>query len=182
MRAILICAWVSMAAAQPAELLVDRIAVVVGKRVLTASEVAANLRITQLINDEPLDLSADKRKEEAERLVDQELLRREMQLMNVAQPAAGEAESVMRQFIAKRYPTPAGYQAALAKYDVTAGELRQQLAWQLALLRFTELRFRPMAALPAAEGAPPGVDQQMEVFLKDARANTKIVVKTEAFQ
>ena len=179
MRLILLFAFLAVAAAQSAEFRVDRVAIVIGKHVLTESEVVENLRITELINAEPLDLSPGKRKEEADRLIDQELLRNEMQLFSFAMPSAAEAEDVLRQFIGKRYPAQAAYQAALKTYDVTENELKQQLTWQLALLRFTEQRFRP---LQAASTDANSVDQQMEAFLKDARANTKIVLKPEAFQ
>ncbi len=189
MRSILLFVFLGMAAAEPAEFPVDRVAVVIGKRVVTESEVIESLRIAELINGEALDLSPGKRKEEAERLIDQELLRNEMQLLNFAMPAPAEAESVLRQFIGKRFPSKDAYRAALKTYDTTEEELKQQLAWQLALLRFTEQRFRPLSI--AAETPPDGssqsadrtssapgansVDQQMETFLKDARANTKIV-------
>ncbi|HEY1495059.1 MAG TPA: hypothetical protein VGF49_10975 [Candidatus Solibacter sp.] len=196
MRSILLFAFLGMAAAQPAELPVDRVAVVIGKRVVTESEVIESLRIAELINGEPLDLSAGKRKEEADRLIDQELLRNEMQLLNFAMPAPAEAASVLRQFIGKGFPSRDAYQAALKAYDTTEDELKQQLAWQLALLRFTEQRFRPLSVV--AETPPEGsshsadrtssaagadsVDQQMEAFLKDARKNTKIVLKAGAFR
>ena len=203
MRLLLFFALVAAATAQPAETVVDRIAVVVGKQILTESEVLENLRITALINGEPLDLVAAKRKEAAERLVDQELLRNEMKLTNAAQTQAAEAESVLRQFIGKRYPNEGAYREALTAYGVTDNELKQQLAWQVALLRFTEQRFRPLANLAAAvantqdadrlrpgaaaSGAEPAanansVDQQMETFLKQARANTKVIFKAGAFQ
>src|SRR5260370_14463647 len=127
MRSILVFAFLGMAAAQPAELPVDRVAVVIGKRLVTESEVIENLRIAELINGEPLDLSPNKRKEEAERLIDQELLRNEMQLTNFAMPSSAEAVSVLRQFIDKRCPSKEEYQSALKTYDTTEAELKQQL-------------------------------------------------------
>jgi hypothetical protein len=203
MRLLLIFVLAAAAGAQPAETVVDRIAVVVGKQILTESEVLENLRITALINGEALDVGAAKRKEAAERLVDQELLRNEMKLTNAAPTQAAEAESVLRQFIGKRYPNESAYREALTAYGVTENELKQQLAWQVALLRFTEQRFRPLANLAAAvantqvadrlrpgaatNGAEPAanadtVDQQMETFLKQARSNTKVIFKAGAFQ
>jgi hypothetical protein len=199
MRPILLFALASVAVAQPAELLVDRVAVVIGKKIVTESEVVENLRIAEMINGEPLDLGAARRKEEAERMVDQELLRTEMQLITFSQPSASEAESVLRQFIGSRYPTQAAYQAALEKYGVSNEELKQQLVWQLSLIRFTEQRFRPLAAAPdtgienadrmrpgasppAPEAAVNSVDQQMDAFLKEARSNTKIILKPDAFR
>jgi hypothetical protein len=196
MRSILLFAFLGMAPAPPAEIPVDRVAIVIGKRVVTESEVIESLRIAELINGEPLDVSPAKRSEEAERLIDQELLRNEMQLTSFPMASPAEAESVLRQFIDKRFASKEAYQAALKSYDTTADELKQQLAWQLALLRFTEQRFRSLPAVietppdgtsqsadrasPAAEAA--SVDQQMEAYLKAARANTKIVRKAGAFR
>ena len=57
---------------------IDRVAVVVGKTVFTQSEVDDEARLSELEAAKPLDLSAAQRKQAAERLVDQELLREEM--------------------------------------------------------------------------------------------------------
>lgn len=50
---------------------VDRVAVVVGREALTESEVLEDLRLTEFLNHEPLDLSPAARREAAEHLVDQ---------------------------------------------------------------------------------------------------------------
>ncbi len=68
---------------------IDRIALVVGKTVFTQSEVDDEARLSELEGGKPLDLSAAQRKEAAERLVDQQLLRDEMQVTRF-QPLAGK--------------------------------------------------------------------------------------------
>lgn len=173
---------------------VDRIAVVVGKTVITESEVDDALRITAFLNGEPVDLSPAKRRAAAERLVDQELLRKEMEASRFAMPSPTEVDATYQQFLRNRFHSAAADRAQLQKYGITAEELKQQLGWQLALLRFTDFRFRNDLAAPtdgnqsrnnSADRLAPAaesVDQRMEDWLKDARQNTKVVLKPEAFQ
>ena len=49
--------FVSMAGF-PAEVVIDRIAVIVGKSVIKSSDVERNLRLTEFLNQQPLSLSA----------------------------------------------------------------------------------------------------------------------------
>src|SRR6476660_4088835 len=49
--------------------IIDRIAVVVGNRVITESEILREIRLTALLNDEPLDFSAVSKRKTADRLV-----------------------------------------------------------------------------------------------------------------
>jgi hypothetical protein len=69
--------------------------------------------------------------------------------------------------------------------------LKQHLLWQLASLRFTDVRFGtttgPVEETAntrerSSDGSEPAVDQQMENWLKEARSSTKIRFKQEAFQ
>jgi len=179
--------------------IVDRVAVVVGKTVFTESEVIENLRLTEFLNGETPDSSPEKRREAAERLVDQELLRTEMKTSGVAAPTAQDADTVLHRYVEQHYHNnPAALRAALQKYGLTEDELKEQLAWQVALVRFTDLRFRagapppeateqganrvrPGAAVPS-ETATASVDQQMDQWLKDARKGARIVFKQEAFR
>ena len=185
---------------------IDRVAVVVGKTVITESEIQDNLRITEFLNSEPLDLSALQRRAAAERLVDQELLRNEMQVTHFAMPTPAEGNRQYQQLLQQRFANTASYRASLERYGITEDQLKEQLQWQLAVVRFTEFRFRsevvpasnqsadrisPDDKALAGKGsagktAPPPaaqtVDQQMETWLKEARANTRVVLKEEAFQ
>jgi len=167
---------------------VDRVAVVVGKTVITESEILDNLRVTELLNGETGDFSPEKRRAAAEHLVDQQLLRNEMNLSRFAMPAPAESETLLQEFIPRHFHNVDEYHAALQKYGISEEQLKQQLTWQLAVIRFTDFRFP--ADLPApSDGADrqatatvTSVDQQLEAWLKDARNNTRVVFKPEAFQ
>ena len=175
------------AAGLPAEI-VDRVALVVGKTVFTESEILDAVLLTEFLNDEPLDTSAAKRRSAAEHLIDQELLRNEIKVTGFLPPAPSEADQLLQQLIRRRFHGEAEYRAALQPYGVAEDQLKQQLLWQLTLVRFTDFRFRTEAPAPpsttgtAERAVSDSVDQRLDAFLKDARANTKIVVKPEAFQ
>jgi len=77
---------------------VDRLAVVIGDTVITESEVLRELRLTQLINGQALDLGPEQRRAAAERVVDQQLIRNEMEVGRYPQPSEAEAAAMVRQF------------------------------------------------------------------------------------
>jgi parvulin-like peptidyl-prolyl isomerase len=176
----------------------DRVAMVVGNQVFTESEVQDEVRLTQFLNQQPLDLGPEQRRAAAERLVDQQLIRNEMQIGGYPQPSPSEADAMLRNFRQERYRSIAQFRAALEKYGITEEQLKQHLLWQLAAVRFTDVRFRPVVPAPtsptpsiqtadrlrAGADAPAGdsVDQQMEAWLKTARSQIRIDFKKEAFQ
>jgi hypothetical protein len=202
--------------------IVDRVAVVVGNDVITESEVLDEVRLTEFQNGKPLDLSSSERRAAAERLVDQQLIRHEMEIAQFPQPAPSEAGALVSAF-RQRFPTAEAFRAALERHEITEQQLAQHLLWQLAVIRFTDLRFRPLEASSgnanssgpaeaAARPAPPlqgshetlpntqswgsstpssaatsggnetSVDQQMESWLREQRAQTRIQFKKEAFE
>lgn len=200
-RRVLAAAFLLLPVVAPAAV-IDRVAVVVGKTVITESEIGDNLRVTEFLNGDALDLSAAKRREAADRLIDQELLRNEMQITHFAMPAAAEADAQLQQLLKRRFPAAGAYHADLQRYGITEAQLKEQLAWQLAVVRFTDFRFRTEvmpatqsadraspdtnhAINPSRTAAPPppqSVDQQLESWLKEQRTNTRVVLKQEAFQ
>ncbi len=162
---------------------IDRVAVVVGNDVITESEILREVRLTELINGQPVDLSAEKRREAAERLVDQQLIRKEMEIGNYPMPAPQVADAMLRKFKQE-------YRAALEKYGVTEAELKEHLLWQLAVMRFTDQRFHILTSTAPVQSADrtssdgssgSSVDAQMEAWLKQQRANTRIQFKKGAF-
>lgn len=184
----------------------DRVAVVVGKTVITESEVMLEVRLTQFLNHQPLDVSAEQRRAAAERLVDQQLIRNEMKIGNYTLPSTADAATILNKFRSDQYPGAAEFRAALEKYGITEGELKDHLAWQTAAIRFTDVRFQPLNApapeqaanryqpgaeppakaatdgTPAAPGNAETVDQQMDAWLKEVRSTTRIQFKKGAFQ
>jgi hypothetical protein len=172
---------------------VDRVAVVIDKKVITESEVVDELRLTEFLNNQPLDLSPAARRTAAEHLVDQEMIHRDMVNSGYSQPSPAEADALLRKFRQEHYGSEAALRAAMQKYGIGEDVLKQRLVWQLTAIRFTDQRFRATQPDPqsadrasadrAAPGPPaPTVDQRMDSWLKQARDNSKIVFKQEAFQ
>ncbi|HEY1241008.1 MAG TPA: hypothetical protein VGF16_10645 [Bryobacteraceae bacterium] len=190
----------------------DRIAVVVGTDVITEGEIIEELRLDQFMASQPLDLGPQQRRATAARLVDQQLIRQEMEVTQYRPPEANEADAMLRTF-RQHFRTEAEYRAGLEKYGVTEDDLKQHLLWQLTAIRFTDWRFGGIGQLAPEPSAnrevPPGtpspaktpsqepvqsadraapdgggtnVDQQLDEWLKQARSTTKVAFKQEAFQ
>ncbi len=162
---------------------IDRVAVIVGNQVITESEVDEEVRVTEFENQQPLDLSSGKRREAAERLADQQLIRSEMRLENVAEPPASQAHTEIETFRRGHYASDAQFRAALEKYGITEEQLGQHLLWQAAAVSFVDQRFRgpALSAQPGAAPAPAASDE-LDAWLKEARSQTHIEFKKEAFQ
>jgi len=199
---------------------VDRIAVTVDNDAITESEVIQDIRITDFLNGAPEDFGPAARRTAAERLVDQALIRREMNIGHYPQPQKSEAEQMLANFKKSHFASDAEFQAALAKYGITADQLRSHLLWELSALRFTDVRFQAGAAATsqapvrrpeqheavlagheahrkqngesrerfnprsAAPNAKPAetVDEQLNVWLKEVRGQSRVDFKKGAFE
>jgi hypothetical protein len=190
MRHLVLVFAVSFAAV--AQNVIDRVAVVVGRQVITESEVILEARLTAFFNGQPLDLGAGSRRAAAERLVDQQFIRNEMQVGGYPMLPDAEGEALLRKYRQDSYPSVAAFRAALARYELTEDEVRKHLQWQTAALRFTSQRFqlaggvaqKPESANRYTAGAAgtDGAEDLMDTWLKQARAGTKVQFKKEAFQ
>lgn len=171
---------------------VDRVAVVVGKTVFTQSEVDDEARLAGMESGKPLDLSAASRKAAAERLVDRELLRQEMTATGFRIPSA-DSGTLIDGYRKSHNVGPTQLQAELTRYGLTQQALVDRLNWELSLIRFTDQRFKSFA--PPADNntanrvdnapqqpAPETTDQQMDAWLKQRRADTRVVFVPEAFK
>jgi hypothetical protein len=94
---------------------VDRVAIVIGKQIVTESQVIDDLRLTEFINNEPLDLGPAPLRAAAEHLVDQELIRGELGMSGFSPPPASEADALLRKFRQSRFHSLADYRAAQQK-------------------------------------------------------------------
>ena len=131
----------------PGAEILDRVAVSIENTVITMTEVTRQIRITALLNNEPPDFSSAHKRETAERLVDQALIRREISISRYAAdslPRGTEMYKVFRQ----RYKTAAEYQAGLVKYQLADDDVQSAFNWQATLLDFVEVRFRPGVTVP----------------------------------
>ena len=122
---------------------IDRISVTLDTQLITESEVAREIRLSAFLNGDPLDFSPDARRKAAGRLVEQKLIRREIELGRYLEPGKEEVVAMLVQIQTQRFRSPEDYRQALQTYGVAEGDLNAHLLWQLTLLRFIEARFRP---------------------------------------
>jgi hypothetical protein len=127
--------------------IIDRIAISVGNQVITKAQIDEDVRLTAFLNGSQLDLSAEERKKAADRLIEQTLVKRDMEFSHYPVLPESEAEPALK-VLKANYPTEAQYRQALDKYGITEEALKQRLWWQTTLLRFIDYRFRPGILVP----------------------------------
>ena len=143
-RALLItlCTAAIMTALASRAAIIDRIAVSVGNRVITVADLDREVRITAFLNNAKPDFSAANKRKTAERMVDQTLIRSEIEVSRYLLPTAGEIDAALRE-LKNRYADEPAYRGALAQYGISEDDLKTMLLWQLTLVRFIDARFRP---------------------------------------
>ena len=122
--------------------IVDRIAVSVGNRVITETDLDREIRITSLLNGGKPDFSPANKRQTAERMVDQRLVRGELEASRYMLPSAAEGAAALKE-LKSRFPDDAAYRRALTENGVSEDDLEARLLWQATLVRFLDVRFRP---------------------------------------
>lgn len=129
-------------------MVLDRIAVIVGKHVIKTSDIDADLRLTAFLNKEPARNDPDNKRRAAERLIDQEIIRQEIISGGFRRPAENQASALEAQLMRDRFGgSEARLRAELMRYGLNESDLREQLLWQLTVLSFIEQRFQTGAAV-----------------------------------
>lgn len=160
--------------------IIDRIAVSVGNRVITATDIEREIRVVSFLDGTQPDLSPASRRATAEKMVEQKLIQHELDTSRYPRPEPSEIEPILAAFKAAHYASDEDYRRALASYGITDQDVRDELLWQRTLLRFIGIRFRPgvqvsdqeiqqyfdQQVAPAAKAANPG----KPVSLDDYRA------------
>ena len=190
-------------------IVIDRIAVIVGKHAVKLSDIDRDLRVTAFLNRQALVENSDARRKAAERLIDQQIIRDELATGGYSRPTDADAEAMLRQIRQSRYGgAEARMKQALSQYGLTEDELRAHLLWQLTVLRFIEQRFQPgvmvtddevrayydrhtevrkaafAVAAPAIRKTLEGeqVNTQFEAWLDEARKGQRVAFREGAFQ
>jgi peptidyl-prolyl cis-trans isomerase SurA len=186
MRTLLICGL--LAAVSWAEI-IDRIAVSVGNQVITETDVIREIRVTAFLDRVKPDLSGSARRATAERMVEQRLIRRELETSRYPVPAVAEAEPLVAKFKQENFRDDADYRKALADYAISEKTVLDEILWQRTLLMFVAIRFRPgvqvsdqdirdyfdKVVAPAARVAHPAEP----VALEDYRAQIESTIQGE---
>ena len=203
MRRLLLIAAVALMARGE---IIDRLAVSVGNAAITASEIELQIRVAAFLNRETPVFTPEARRKAADRLIEQRLIEREMQLIRYPAPSEGDIDGLLND-IKKQRPD---FAAALAAAGITETDLRNQLRKQLMLLRFIDVRFKPGVQVTEEEirdyfekyvqpSNPAGqiddywevieeklvderADKEVDQWLKEARARADIQYHEEVFQ
>jgi hypothetical protein len=129
--------------------IVDRVAVIVGNRIVKDSDITDDLKSTAFLNQESLAVTSAARKKAANLLVDQMLIRKELESGDYPSGSVTEAHTLLAD-LKHRYADETSYKRALASRRIDEADLNSRLLWQLTVLRFIDARFRP-AALATTE-------------------------------
>ena len=141
---MLLLPFLVLAAGAQGAVVIDRIAVIVGKHVIKLSDVERDLRLTAFLNRATLDLSPKAKRQAAERLVDQQIIRGELAASGYERATDAQADVLLAEIRRDRFADSAEkLRAALARYGLTTEELQAQLLWQLTVLQFIQQRFQP---------------------------------------
>jgi len=189
----------ALAPAARAEL-IDRIAVSVGNRVITESDLQRQIRVIAFQNGDKPDFSAANKHAVAEKMIDQKLIERELENARYPMPDAADLAPAIAEFKKTHYPDEAAFQRALAEYHINEQDLLDVLLWERTLLEFIQIRFESGVLVSEQEVADYAkqhkldtsdaehalisgrADQQLEIWLRDARNRTPVIVHEEALR
>jgi hypothetical protein len=170
--------------------IIDRIAITIGRQVITELQIDEELRVTALLNHQPIARDAQARRAAADRLIEQLLIKHEMELSHYPLPNSGELENYLQQVRAD-FGSDAQLHQALATYHVSEQTLRDHLAVQLTTLRFVELRFRPSESMSEVDSHKASnqsalmdahTDQILNTWLQESRRQTNIAYLDKSLQ
>ena len=122
--------------------ILDKVVAVVGKNVITASEVDQQLRLESFINQRPVDDSAQARSLSLQRLIDQNLISQEMLVTSFLGASDSRIDQELAASRAQEFPNGMGFEDELKAYNLSEEDLKDFLRRQLNMLRFIDFRFR----------------------------------------
>jgi hypothetical protein len=138
LRLVLALCFVFLASGE----IVDQIAIVIGPRVITEQQIDEEIRVTALLNHQPIVRDLKARKAAADRLLQQYLVQQRIDLTRYPKPTPEDVDRYLDQ-VRSTFGSPAEFAHALTEYRLDDSIVRDHLALQLTTLRFIEYRFRP---------------------------------------
>ena len=119
--------------------IIDRIAVSVGNRVITQSDVDRALRVAAFQDGVKADFSAARKQAAAEAMIEQKLIQNELENSRYPLPDPAELTPAIEQFKKQHFKNDQDYQMALAEYGITEEDFKEVLLWQRTLLMFVQV-------------------------------------------
>jgi hypothetical protein len=161
---VLIC--LALAALPATAVIVDRVAITAGSKVITESEIIRRIRLAAFQNGVAPSYTSASRREAAQELIDQKLVEREMEVGNYVHTPTDDVKNMMLEFAAERYNSDVGaMRQALAAISLTPEDLEKEFADQADIESFLSLRFRPAVQVS---------DQDIDKYLQDHIASSAV--------
>jgi hypothetical protein len=123
-------------------IVLDRIAIVVDDQIITETQLDEEIRVTAFLNGEPIKRDSDTRRAAADRLVEQQLVRREMNLSQYPEADQQELDTLVAA-TRNQFSSLKEFDDAIKRYEINEDILRRHVGFQAMLLRFLDFRFRP---------------------------------------
>src|SRR5690349_13162610 len=101
-----------LAASLAQAVIIDRIAVIIGNSIVKDSDIDRNIRVTSLLNNEPLNFDNAARKKAANRLIDQIFIRREIQIGDYPVATLQEVDQQLESLKKQRFRNNAAFEQA----------------------------------------------------------------------
>ncbi len=160
--------------------ILDRLAITIGYQAITELDIDEELRVTALLNHQPIGRDLESRRAAADRLVQQFLIKREMEISHYPAPEAAEIDAYADE-VQKELGGPASLSGALRKYDLDTPTLKKHLLLQLTIMRFVDFRFKPVKSVGDAQSSQR-TDEALSAWLESARKRLNIVYVDKEFQ
>jgi hypothetical protein len=157
---------------------IDRIAVAVGNRVITTSDLERQIRVAAFLSGTEADFSGKGKRAIADRLVEQRLIQNEIETTHYVDPDTSAIEPALSEFIAKYFKDDGTYRVAVAKAGISDRDVREELMKERTVNAFIDVRFHPAVQVteeqiqeyfdktvaPAARASAPGEPVTIEQF------------------
>jgi hypothetical protein len=137
-----IVALLLMALAGHAELL-DRIAITVGKDVVTEQQIYEQLRIAAFLDGAKPEFTQQQLRDTADRMVLQRLVLQDMQANGFPLPTGEEVEQALRDSREKHWGSAAGFDQAARDANVSREAVTDFLSRLVATIKYIDFRFKP---------------------------------------
>ncbi len=148
--------------------IIDRVAIAIGNRTITELQIDEELRITALLNHKPLIRDQKTRRDAADRLVQQFLIRAEMRVSRYPDPDPGDVRAYLDQ-VATDFGGVAKLNEQIAQYGLDKDSFMRHLEVQLASLRFIEVRFSQEVSVSDADVQTFIHDETSQTDMRSAR-------------
>lgn len=164
----------------------DRVAVSIGIQVITESQIVEEIKLNSFLNNEPPNFSSATKRASADRLIEQKLVRKEMDLGHYPAAAPAEAVAIIENLLKTRAHSREDFDGQLKAAGITFAELQDHLLWGLTLSHFIDLRFRPAVQVTNRdvtkyyqEKVIPTFNGPQKPTLDDVRARIEDTLKAE---